>query len=78
MTNKKPIAATPARMQQVTKLDAATLQNLSLQADIEPMAQHDKALLPIVELLAQLSPANLQLAENIVRYILDEQASETL
>lgn len=78
MTNKKPISTTPARVCQTSKVTAAALQNLALQPDIAALAQYDKAFLPIVELLAQLSLANLQLAENIIRCILNEQTSETL
>lgn len=73
MTKETPLASKP---QSVT-VDAAMLRNLALQSEISGSTPHEEAVLVIVELLAQLSPSNMQLAKNIVRCILDAQDGET-
>jgi hypothetical protein len=73
MTKETPLATKP----QMVTLDAATLRNLALQSETSSLTPHEEAALSIVELLARLSPTNMQLAEDIVRCIHDAQLDET-
>ena len=77
MTKEKPLATEPLHGHKLVTVDAATLRNLALQSEISSSAPHEEAVLSIVELLAQLSSPNMQLAENIVRCIHDAQDGET-
>lgn len=73
MTKEKPLATKP----QTVTGDAATLLNLALQSETSGWVPHEEAVLSIVELLTQLSPANLKLAESIVRFLHEAQVGKT-
>jgi hypothetical protein len=77
MTKEKPLSAKPLHGNKAVTVDAATLRNLALQSETSSSTPHEEAVSSIVELLAQLSPTNMQLAENIVRCIYDSQVGET-
>lgn len=50
-----------------------TIAELSTYGGVIVVGQHQALLVPIVELLTRLSPANMRLAERLVRVIVDEQ-----
>lgn len=77
MTKENPLSTKPLHEHKAVTVDAATLRNLALQSETFSSTPHEEAVLSIVELLAQLSPTNMQLAENIVRCIHDAQIDET-
>ncbi|MBA5606797.1 hypothetical protein H3H36_15680 [Duganella sp. FT3S] len=77
MTNKKPITRRNAPARQFTKLDAATLSNMSHQSAPVGVGPNNAALQPITEILTKLSPSNLHLVESIIRVIVDEQARDS-
>ncbi|WP_152615117.1 hypothetical protein [Janthinobacterium lividum] len=77
MTNRKPSTGTTASAHQPTKLDAATLSNMAHQPESSGVVPHDDdALQRIADMLAKLSPSNVDLATNIIRVIFDQQRSE--
>lgn len=78
MTNKKPHTSKPAPANRSTILDAATLSNMAHKAASTVASGADiAALQPIAEMLAKLSPSNLQMVENIIRVIVDEQSRDS-
>ena len=77
MTKEEPLSTIPLHSDKPVPVDAATLRNLALQSEAYSSVQHEETVVSIVELLAQLSPANIQLAKNIVRCIHDAQDGET-
>ncbi|WP_093560892.1 hypothetical protein [Pseudoduganella namucuonensis] len=77
MTKKKPLYTTPIPESQAVIVHSATLRNQAMHTEAPAVAQPDPAILRITGLLAQLTPANRQLAANIIRAILDEQTRET-
>lgn len=77
MTKDAPFSTKPLQSDKPVIVDAAMLRNLALQSEISGSTPHEEAVLVIVELLAQLCPSNMQLAENIIRCIHDAQDGET-
>lgn len=77
MTKKKPLPTKSAQERPAVKVHTAILRNQAMHTEAPEAAVPDAAILRITGLLAQLSPANRHLAENLIRAIVDEQARET-
>ena len=58
------------------KLGEPTPDEIGAHTGVILVGQDHAALMPVVELLTKLSPANLRLVENIVRCVLAEQSSK--
>ncbi|MGK5017043.1 hypothetical protein [Janthinobacterium sp. HLS12-2] len=76
MTNKKPSASKSMPARQPTKLDAATLSNMAHQPQSSGVVPHDDALQRIADMLAKLSPSNVDLVTNIIHLIFEQQTPE--
>jgi 3-methyladenine DNA glycosylase/8-oxoguanine DNA glycosylase len=80
MTNKKPTTRTTASAHQPAKLDAVTLSNMAHQPKSSGIVPHDDddddALQRISDMLAKLSPSNVDLVTNIIQAIVDQQIHE--
>ena len=76
MTHKPPITSKSVPVQQLMKLDAATLSNMAHQQESSGIAPHDDTLQRIADMLAKLSPSNVDLVTSIIRCILAEQTPE--
>lgn len=63
-------------MSLVIMVHSATLSNLAMHAEAPAAAPPNPVILRITGLLAQLTPANRQLAENIIRCVLNDQLDD--
>ncbi|WP_143133463.1 hypothetical protein [Pseudoduganella namucuonensis] len=77
MTKKKTLTTNPVPESQAVTVHSATLRNQAMHTEAPAAVLPDAAILRITGLLAQLTPANRQLATNIIRAILEEQTRET-
>ncbi|MRV73555.1 hypothetical protein GJ700_17725 [Duganella sp. FT92W] len=73
MTKKKPLPTKSEQERPAVTVHSAALRNRAMHTEAPSTAQPDVAVLRIAGMLAQLSPANRQLAEKIIRCVLDEQ-----
>lgn len=76
MTKKKPLLTKSVPESQTVTVHSVTLRNLAMHTEAPIAAQPDPAILRITGLLAQLTPANRQLAENIIRCVLNDQLDD--